>query len=67
MRSSPLLVLALSFLLLFNPLGSAQQAGTLAPLVQNYVRVNAPKVVLEHVRVVDGTGQSSASRPEYRD
>jgi hypothetical protein len=42
MRSSRLAVLALSFLLLFNPFGGAQQGGTLAPLVQNYVRVNAP-------------------------
>jgi imidazolonepropionase-like amidohydrolase len=34
-----------------------QQATSLSPLVQKYVRVNAPKVVLEHVRVIDGTGQ----------
>jgi imidazolonepropionase-like amidohydrolase len=58
MRSSRLPLFALSFLLLFSPFGSAQQTGTLAPLVQNYVRVNAPKVVLEHVRVIDGTGRA---------
>jgi imidazolonepropionase-like amidohydrolase len=34
----------------------AQQADSLSPLVQKYVRVNAPRVVLEHVRVIDGTG-----------
>src|SRR2546430_16085553 len=58
MRSSRLPLLVTSFLLLLRPFGSAQQAGTLAPLVQNYVRVNAPKVILEHVRVIDGTGRA---------
>ena len=37
---------------------AAQQAGALDPLVQKYVRVSAPRVVLEHVRVIDGTGQA---------
>ena len=46
---------ALPFLLL--PSVYAQQAASLSPLVQKYVRVSAPKVVLEHVRVIDGTGQ----------
>ena len=59
MRSSRLPLLTLSFLVFFRPFGSAQQAGTLAPLVQNYVRVNAPKVILQHVRVIDGTGRAS--------
>jgi len=36
----------------------AQQLPSLSPTVQKYVRVNAPKVVLEHVRVIDGTGQA---------
>jgi imidazolonepropionase-like amidohydrolase len=35
----------------------AQQPPSLSPAVQKYVRVNAPKVVLMHVRVIDGTGQ----------
>jgi hypothetical protein len=35
---------------------SAQQAASLSPLVQKYVRVSAPKIVLEHVRLIDGTG-----------
>jgi imidazolonepropionase-like amidohydrolase len=33
------------------------QQGPLSKTVQNYVRVNAPKVILEHVRVIDGTGK----------
>jgi imidazolonepropionase-like amidohydrolase len=36
---------------------SAQQAPSLSPLVQKYVRVSAPKIVLEHVRLIDGTGK----------
>src|SRR5256884_195003 len=58
MRSRRLPFLVLSFVLLFRPFGSAQQAGTLAPVVQNYVRVNAPKVILARVRVIDGTGRA---------
>lgn len=38
----------------------AQQAATLSPTVQKYVRVNTPRVVLQHVRVIDGTGQPPA-------
>jgi imidazolonepropionase-like amidohydrolase len=34
----------------------AQQA-TLSKTVQKYVRVNSPKIILEHVRVIDGTGK----------
>jgi len=34
----------------------AQQGDSLSPLVLKYVRVNTPKVVLEHVSVIDGTG-----------
>ena len=35
----------------------AQQPVSLSPAVQKYVRVSAPRVVLEHVRIIDGTGQ----------
>ena len=42
--------------LLFPFCANAQQIVSLSPVVQKYVRVNAPKVVLEHVRVIDGTG-----------
>jgi imidazolonepropionase-like amidohydrolase len=33
------------------------QQATLSKTVQKYVRVNAPKIILEHVRVIDGTGK----------
>ena len=43
-------------LLFLVPL-SAQSAASLSPLTQKYVRVNSPRVVLAHVRVIDGTGK----------
>ena len=42
--------------LIFHFCALAQTAPSLSPVVQKYVRVNAPRVVLEHVRVIDGTG-----------
>src|SRR6202158_1386785 len=50
------------FLILFAFLSlplwaNAHQPASLSPLVQKYVRVNTPRVVLEHVRVIDGTGR----------
>jgi imidazolonepropionase-like amidohydrolase len=55
MRFNPLLILS-AFLAL--PLwATAQAASSLSPAVEKYVRVNAPKVVLQHVRVIDGTGR----------
>jgi hypothetical protein len=44
----------------FHPGIYAQQAATLSPPVQKYVRVNTPRVVLQRVRVIDGTGQPPA-------
>lgn len=41
--------------LAFSFLAQAQQT-TLSKTVLNYVRVNSGRVVLEHVRVIDGTG-----------
>jgi imidazolonepropionase-like amidohydrolase len=35
----------------------AQRADILAPMVRKYVRVSANRIVLQHVRVIDGTGQ----------
>ncbi len=35
-----------------------QQAPALSPMVQQFVRVNAPVVALAHVRVIDGTGSA---------
>jgi hypothetical protein len=37
----------------------AQQTASLSPLVQKYVRVSTPRIVLEHVRVIDGTGAAA--------
>ncbi len=42
--------------LLFTFSLNAQQPDSLSALVQKYVRVTTPKVVLEHVRVIDGAG-----------
>jgi imidazolonepropionase-like amidohydrolase len=42
--------------LLLSFCANAQKTASLSPTVQKYVRVNTPKVVLEHVRVIDGTG-----------
>jgi imidazolonepropionase-like amidohydrolase len=49
--------LILAVFLLFTFFANAEKPVALSPLVQKYVRVNAPKVVLEHVRVIDGTGR----------
>jgi imidazolonepropionase-like amidohydrolase len=38
---------------------SGQTAPQLSPLTQKYVRVNSPRVVLIHVRIIDGTGASA--------
>ena len=46
----------LVFLLLFSSLLFSQQV-SLSPDTQKYVLVNAAKVILEHVRVIDGTGK----------
>lgn len=56
MRACRLLLLSVLPLLIPARV-DGQQATSLSPLVQKYVRVNAPRVVLEHVRVIDGTGQ----------
>src|SRR5215472_8154475 len=36
---------------------NAQPPVTLSPLTQKYIRVNSPRMVLAHVRVIDGTGK----------
>jgi imidazolonepropionase-like amidohydrolase len=40
--------------------GMAQSASSLSSQVKEYVRVSAPVVALEHVRVIDGTGAAPA-------
>jgi imidazolonepropionase-like amidohydrolase len=42
--------------LLRSELAYAQRIDALGPQVRKYVRVSAPKVILEHVLVIDGTG-----------
>src|SRR5580704_8896144 len=37
-------------------LADAQGVDSLAPQVRKYVSVSAPKVILEHVQIIDGTG-----------
>jgi imidazolonepropionase-like amidohydrolase len=41
---------------LLIPLGLPAQSPELSKTVQQFVRVQAPKVVLTHVRIIDGTG-----------
>lgn len=53
-RFSFLTAFVLSSLLLVQA-----QKPALSPAVQKYVRVNADKIVLEHVRVIDGTGKAA--------
>ena len=50
LRSTGWLLLALLPASLFG------QSPTLSPELQKYVRVQSPRVVLTHVRVIDGTG-----------
>ena len=50
-------VMLLVLLVLSAVVLNAQQPVTLSPLTQKYVRVNSPRVVLAHVRLIDGTGR----------
>jgi len=54
-KTDRLLQLCLAVLWCSGP-AVAQRVETLGPLVRKYVRVSTPKVVLEHVQVIDGTG-----------
>lgn len=57
MRLNRLLPSAVLFCLLSFSFSLQAQQPKLSPTVQKYVRVDAPKIVLEHVRVIDGTGK----------
>ena len=51
-------LVVLSVLLVLSAVAlNAQQPVAPSPLTQKYVRVNSPRVVLAHVRVIDGTGK----------
>ncbi|GAC1431494.1 MAG: amidohydrolase family protein [Terriglobales bacterium] len=58
-RCSALCVSLLVVLFVSLPSLFAQQPAPLSPLVLKYVRVNSPKTILEHVRVIDGTGRAA--------
>jgi len=45
--------------LLVLPSIHGQQGAALSPTVQKYVQVNTSRVVLQHVRVIDGTGRAA--------
>ncbi len=49
--------LHLAVTVLFSLTLCAQQPPSLSKEVQKYVKVQAPRVVLEHVRIIDGTGR----------
>jgi len=51
------LLILLGLLVLSAVAVNAQPPVTLSPLTQKYVRVNSPRVLLAHVRVIDGTGK----------
>ena len=53
-RFAPIAILALSLTPL--PITLQAQTPTLSPAVAKYVKVNAPAVLLTHVRIIDGTG-----------
>ena len=46
----------MSVAVLLLPPAFAQRVDTLAPPVRKYVSVGTPRVILEHVQVIDGTG-----------
>src|SRR5215831_10294158 len=52
----PPLVLACLAALSHSEPAMGQRTGVLGPEVRKYLRVSTPRVVLEHVRVIDGTG-----------
>jgi len=58
-RTGLCLVFAFGIVPLFQGQQNADQPGALSNEVLKYVRVQAPKVVLTHVRVIDGTGRAA--------
>jgi hypothetical protein len=53
----PLLYLAA---LSYSEPADAQRVDALGPEVRKYLRINTPKVILEHVQIIDGTGAAPA-------
>ena len=56
-----------SIVLLLLALAASAQNPQLSKTVEEFVRVQAPKVVLTHVRIIDGTGAPGGRRSECRD
>jgi imidazolonepropionase-like amidohydrolase len=56
LRFAPVATLALSLALAATLQAQSAQSPQLSPDVLKYVKVNAPKVLLTHVRIIDGTG-----------
>jgi imidazolonepropionase-like amidohydrolase len=59
-RASRDLVALVCLVLLWFASLDGQSVPPLSPLTQKYVRINSPRVVLSHVRVIDGTGNPAA-------
>lgn len=49
-------LLCLTAILFYSTLANAQQLDALGPEVRKYLRVTTSKVILKHVRIIDGTG-----------
>jgi len=47
--------------LLSSPHACAQRIDALTPQVRKYVTVSTPKVILEHVQIIDGTGAAAVA------
>src|SRR5437868_3997289 len=60
-RMATSLLLSCLLGLFLSPLACAQRFDALSPEVRKYVRVGTPKVILEHVRVIDGTGAAPSA------
>jgi imidazolonepropionase-like amidohydrolase len=51
---------ALTIIATLSPRAHAQRVDTLGPDVRKYLRVSTARVVLEHVRIIDGTGAAAS-------
>ena len=57
----PAVLMLFALYLLFPDPATAQRIDALGPLVRKYLRVSTPKVILEHVEIIDGTGAPAAA------
>ncbi|HEY4310925.1 MAG TPA: hypothetical protein VGN12_15850 [Pirellulales bacterium] len=47
--------------LMFSEVVDAQRVEVLGPQVRKYLRVQTPKVILEHIQIIDGTGAAPSA------